>query len=230
MIETILLTATIDPGGVPIHIKDPVERLTQYAISLLCWIREGPFDQIVLCDNSGYTNLEPLRRIAAATNRKVEIISFKGNHGSLTKGKGYGEAEIMEHAFRHSALIRSSWSIWKVTGRLYVPNAAKVQEVHHNDRHVMTSDTRYFKISQNFFWCHLHPHKEALDDNRPEGNIESVYGHVIAAMSDHYIQVFREPIELVGQGGGSGMWYGPYPKWAVEEARQIISSASPTGG
>jgi hypothetical protein len=129
----------------------------------------------------------------------------------------------MEKAFMESDLIRRSWAVWKVTGRLYVSNAARLKEVHKDYRHVMTSDTRYFKISQNFYWCHLHHLKAAMDERRSEGNIESVYGHGIAHLGyNGYLQVFKENVDYVGQGGGSGMWYGPYPEWAVKEAQRLV--------
>lgn len=229
MIETILLTATVDPGNVQAAVKDPIQRLTQYATSLLCWVRTGPFDRIVVCENSGYENLEPLHKIAASTSKKVEILSFRGNVEAQTRGKGYGEAEIMEHAFRNSKLIRESWTVWKVTGRLYVLNAEKIRKVHLGDRHVMTSDTRFYKISQNFYWCHLHHLKDGLDDSRSEGFIESVYGHQLMAMNEGYVKVFREQIILAGQGGGSGSWYGDYPEWAVTEATGLTAASRAAG-
>lgn len=221
MDECILLTATIDPGRSPVFVKDPLERLEQYVTSVLLWATEGPFEKIVFCENSAYQNLDPIREAMNGTGREIEIISFDGNGRAQDRGKGCGEADIMEKAFLDSKVIRSAWTIWKVTGRLYVPNAGQLQELHKDHRHVMTSDTRYFKISQNFFWCHLFPASGVIDDRRSEGNLESVYGHIIAAMNEHYLQVFREPISFVGQQGGSGMWYAPYPEWAVEKAKKL---------
>ncbi|NJN06021.1 MAG: hypothetical protein HC814_06155 [Rhodobacteraceae bacterium] len=216
------MTATINPGNTPIKLRSPFVRMRHYVMSLLMWIREGPFDNIVFVESSNHEDLSPLHTVVKSSNRKVEFISFEGSLETQERGKGFGEAEATAKAFSESKILKRSWDIWKVTGRLYVPNAAKLKEVHKDQRHVITSDTRYYKISQNFYWCHLHHLRDVIDDRRSEGFIESVYGHAIAPMNGNYRTHFKEPIEYIGQGGGSGKWYGQFPDWVVEEAQRIM--------
>lgn len=54
----------------------------------------------------------------------MEFISFQGNQAAPTRGKGYAELQLIDHAMRTSSLIAVSDVIIKCTGRLTIGNAA----------------------------------------------------------------------------------------------------------
>ena len=118
----LLLTATIDPGEC-CHLvrRDPAVREADYLGALQSWIEETNFP-IVFCENSGY-DLSRIRHLVARyPERRVELLQFRGNDQSKIRGKGYGELLIMEHALKHSRILRRSKYMVKVTGRLFISN------------------------------------------------------------------------------------------------------------
>ena len=159
--ETLLLTACIQPKGVPfLSITDPEVRLTQYIHSILKWLSSPVTQHIVVCDNSGFkADFSELSSLAAQMNKEFEFISFSGNDYSAIYGKGYGEGEIMEYALSHSDILNRSNVFYKVTGRLFVLNHKKIFAAHSRDSCVFSSvsfrekprirrvDTRFFKVS-----------------------------------------------------------------------------------
>lgn len=216
--ETLLLTATVDPGPTPVlRLRDPRERLVHYVASLLAWSKDGPFDQIVICENSGNGRLfEGLR---GSISRKLEIITFPGNEESWTFGKGRGEGRILEKAFTESEAIRESDYVWKATGRIFVQNAARLMALHRWDPNVIDhGDTRYFKVSVPFFkerMIHLY-----RDVNDHKGvSIEVAYRRALEKESS--VVPFLEPKDYIGQDAGSGNWHRPFPEDLFSRARRI---------
>jgi len=106
---------------------DPEERARQYMDALSWYIRETTIKKIIVCDNTGYSYPSTLQQLAAAHDKKLELLSFSGNSAAVEKyGKGYGEGEIMEYTMAHSVLLREAEGFIKVTGRLKVVNINKI--------------------------------------------------------------------------------------------------------
>jgi len=71
------------------------ERLADYIGSLIRWIDESDFDQLVFCENSGYPyDYGSLQRRARLKGKGFEVLVFDGNKESASRGKGFGEGEI----------------------------------------------------------------------------------------------------------------------------------------
>ena len=116
----ILLTACVNPGGMPFTVlTDTSERLRQYRDALNFYLRETTMP-IVFCENT-LCDISDDYKQYIETGR-LEYITFDGNNFDKSRGKGYGEAIIMEEAFRKSAIIQPSDIIVKITGRLKVLN------------------------------------------------------------------------------------------------------------
>ena len=113
----LLLTATLTPGYVPYLLRtDIVQRENDYIKAVRCWLLHGI--PIVFVDNSN-TRSEKIIALLNQSNSN-EYITFQSAVSIL--GKGNGEMEIIDYAFKHSGLISQFDTIIKVTGRLYVPN------------------------------------------------------------------------------------------------------------
>jgi hypothetical protein len=106
---------------------DAGERERQYFDSLEFYIRETPFQRIIVCDNSGYAYPQSMLRLAAEHHKQLELLSFTGDKPAMERhGKGYGEGEIMKFALTHSRLLEEVEGFLKVTGRLKLINTEKL--------------------------------------------------------------------------------------------------------
>jgi hypothetical protein len=170
----LLLTATIDPGATLMVARhDPLVRLADYMSALGAWLSSGAAPRVVFCENSGY-DLAPLQRLVSSHgNHKVELISFSGNEPGATRGKGYSELKLIDHALKESSLLAASDVIVKCTGRLTVRNGLDVlHAVAKSDFDVMCSlkqhlswaDSRLFAATPAFFNQYLLPRIDMIDD------------------------------------------------------------------
>lgn len=81
--ETVLLTGTIAPkSNVPLlKVTDPLTRYAQYKETIVKYIQDSNFDQIIFCENSGYKipDQEFLYTTAKKYKKNIEILQFDGN-------------------------------------------------------------------------------------------------------------------------------------------------------
>lgn len=149
----LLLTSTIHvehreflgPGG---RVNSEV-RLRDYVGALESWItRQHSIRDIVFVDNSGYP-LDALREVVdrhAATGKRVELHSFRTTGYSTTRGRSFGELDIMRTALERSALLRNATHFAKVTGRVFVPNIDAIMSRLASDVDVVG------RLSHNLTW------------------------------------------------------------------------------
>ncbi|MFN8353465.1 MAG: hypothetical protein U0Y10_03390 [Spirosomataceae bacterium] len=157
----ILLTGNIAPSGVPNLVRsNPSERENDYVQSLTKWLETG--HSVVFCENSGYCST----RISALFEKypNGEFLQFATTQSHL--GKGHGEAEIMEYAYRYSTKLQqhSGW-IAKVTGRNFVENykpifssvvsIEKGEIVANLEDNLRFADSRMFFFKSAFFESYL---------------------------------------------------------------------------
>jgi len=109
------------PGGR----LDTKQRLGDYTSALEAWItRQDTLRDIVFVDNSGYP-LDALQQVVdrnAAAGKRVELISFRTEGYSASRGRSYGELDILRMALSRSALLAQADVFAKVTGRVFIPN------------------------------------------------------------------------------------------------------------
>ena len=118
----ILLTGCINPNGMAFTaLTDATIRLKQYVTAINYYLNNTNYP-IVFSENSG-TSINSYFN-SYNNNKRLELLSFKGNNNK-DRGKGYGEAEIIDYALKKSLIIEShknNCSIIKITGRLIVRN------------------------------------------------------------------------------------------------------------
>lgn len=116
----ILLTACVNPGGMPFTVlNDTSERLNQYREALDFYLSETILP-IVFCENTMCDISNEYSEFIESG--RMEYIAFNGNDFDKSKGKGFGEAIILQTAISRSSLIDEKTMIIKVTGRLKVFN------------------------------------------------------------------------------------------------------------
>lgn len=141
MAQTVILLITgavnISAFKIPYtRLTDPKVRLQQYLDSLEYAIEHyHRVNHIVFCENTGYEyDYLQLQEKAVQKGKTLEVISFQGNYPFIeTKGKGYGEGEIIEYALKKSKTLQESDFFYKLTGRIIVKNMDRVMDSTRSD-------------------------------------------------------------------------------------------------
>lgn len=123
--RALLLTATVrpHPGVTNLSLREPAERLEQYAQSLAYALQHyRSIDTITFAENSG-VGLGDLEAIARAGAHGVpcELLDCRSDFdGSF--GKGFGEFEMVRAAMERSARLGAAATVVKLTGLQRVEN------------------------------------------------------------------------------------------------------------
>jgi len=175
----ILLTACVNPQGMTYTaLQDKDERLRQYQHALQ-WYLDNTKSPILFVENTGY-DITPMYADAIASGR-LEVLTFQGNDFDKSKGKGYGEALIIEYALTHSEFLKGDVNVLKITGRLICENVGKMA------RRYTDTDTVYGQKLQD-----------------PDGNME-MSSQVIVAPTTFWKDYFISQKE--GIDDGAHYWF-----------------------
>lgn len=211
----ILLTACVNPGGMPFTLlTDTSERLRQYRDALNFYLRETTMP-IVFCENT-LCDISDDYKQYIETGR-LEYITFDGNNFDKSRGKGYGEAIIMEEAFRKSAIIQPSDIIVKITGRLKVLNinllikdnsrlfANTIQTLNPSNDFV---DSRVFISPLSFLQDSFLPQKHLINDNDNSFFEHVLFKSFMQRKCFMFVPFLHIP-EILGMSGSNGTEYKP---------------------
>ncbi|WP_455664229.1 hypothetical protein [Phocaeicola sp.] len=116
----VLLTACVDPKGMSYtYLVDNNVRKQQYMTALFFYLQKTSYP-IVFCENTlcDFSNLF----VDYVNIGRLEYLTFDGNNFDKSKGKGYGEVEILEYAFNNSYFLKDADMVVKITGRLQCVN------------------------------------------------------------------------------------------------------------
>ena len=183
----LLLTATIDPRGMPMTLRtDPSVRMNDYKSALVKW-RAAIDAPIIFCENSG-ADLSPLQDALGADADRVEWLSFEAPPFPARRGKSYGEALIVRHALDHSAVLENSSHLVKMTGRVFVSNASRLwRELPDIDvscdlcpYRLVVTESRLFSATPQFVRDYFLPETELIDEGAvPIVHFERALGRAI---------------------------------------------------
>lgn len=130
--QVLLMTATIAPNVAPGQVAraDPELRRRDYEATLAAYLALPlPWpERILFCENSG-ADLGSLRRLAAEENPHRRPVDFLpcDTAGFTHRSKGIAELALLDAAM-DAAFARDAPGplVWKVTGRLFVRNFARM--------------------------------------------------------------------------------------------------------
>lgn len=215
----LLLTGCINPNGMPFtSLTNSSVRQVQYIHSINYYIHNTSFP-IVFVENSN-TDVSHIFH-PSLLNSRIEFLTFCGNK-KKDKGKGYGEAEIIEHALLYSKIIASTnkqCCIIKITGRLIIKNIKELICNHypfqgHNNIVVSYNsdfsfaDSRVIVAPFNFYIAFLKNKEQINDFNKIY--FENVLSDSIKQVKEyHYYPFYSEP-QIIGMSGSTGEEYLPY--------------------
>lgn len=207
----ILLTGCINPNGMSFtSLTDVNERQKQYIHAINYYLGKTNC-KIIFCENSN-TDICPFFN-HNEYKKRLEILTFSGNQDKQ-RGKGYGEAEIIEYALLHSSFIHPNNIIIKITGRLIVNNVNQILQtlkykkkdfvlcLFHSD--LTFADSRIILATTSFYEEFLH-NKNKINDN--DGMyFEHVLSSSVLNSSIPYIPLSDEPL-ITGESGSTGEIY-----------------------
>lgn len=168
--SALLLTACIAPQW-NIASKKAVDlkkekRLKEYDTAIRYYLDDVSFENIVICDNSGYQGeyIQKWQDIALKNKKKLEYISYKWNTKSSIYGYGYGECEIIDYAFETSEILNKSETWFKITGRYILKDINTLTQICHTPLyfHKQGIFDSPFTVSTSFFKISNHVYKETL--------------------------------------------------------------------
>lgn len=209
----ILLTACVNPGGMTFTVlTDTSERLRQYREALDFYLLETTLP-IVFCENTLCDFSEDYKEYI--TSGRLEYITFDGNNFDKSRGKGYGEALIMEEAFRHSRLLDQCNFVVKITGRLIVRNISQLVK---DNRRMFTdtiqtfypnnnmADSRLVILPKLFCIVDFLARKDSINDTEGYYFEHLLYDAVISRKKYIYVPFLHVPL-IDGVSGSTGNLY-----------------------
>lgn len=187
------------------------ERKTQYVNAIRYYLNNTIFP-VVFAENSG-TDISFLFQDLIDSGR-LECLSYIGNQNK-EKGKGYGEAEIIEFAINNSRVIDEKCIIIKITGRLIIKNINRILRrlktrtdfvscQFHSD--LKFADSRLVCASTAFYHQFLN-FKEQINDQKGVF-FEHILSSSVLNSNLCYIPFSEEPI-FIGKSGTTGDIYHP---------------------
>ncbi len=170
--ETLLLTWTIAPHKNITWYKSttlvPKERYNEYIQTIIFYITQSDFAQIVFCENSNacFHNLELVQELCKIYNKTFELLQFCGDTQKVIDlWYWYWDAECMDFAFDHSKLLRNCENFYKISGRYKVSNINIIIKKYIYDSNVFyqaspiwffTIMTWFIKINKHFYKKHFY--------------------------------------------------------------------------
>lgn len=214
----ILLTACVNPNGMSFtYLQDKDIRLKQYEEALEWYLRNTQYP-IVFVENTGYDIT--CRFEAAIISGRLEVLTFQGNNYDRSKGKGYGEALIIQYAITNSQLLKKASIIIKITGRLKISNLKyllkeirKVDTVYvkfasRKEKNVLMFESFFFAAPSNFFDDYFLKHIDEIDDSKLCYFEKVLYDTVIEwRIAGHKQVELLLPILVDGVSGSTGRAY-----------------------
>lgn len=231
----LLLTGCINPNGMPFtSLTDNSVRKEQYIKAINYYIHHTDYP-IVFVENSN-TDISDCFAPTISSNR-IEVLTFYGNNNK-NRGKGYGEAEIIEYALKYSQFIASSnreCTLVKITGRLIIENLKDIinkRFIFQRQNSIVVSynsdftlaDSRVIIAPFNFYISFLE-NKELINDFN-NTYFETVLSDSIKqSIKFHYYPFYIEP-QITGISGSTGEEYLPYKRNIKRRIIYLIHSTT----
>lgn len=211
----ILLTGCVNPCGMSrTALQDPQVRKQQYLAAIRFYLSNTCIP-IVFVEN---TNTDISSEFSSVDGSKIEFITFSGNDFDKTKGKGYGEALMIEHALKTSLFINKDSIVIKITGRLMIENFEElIREIKSPNciyanlvrgKYGLERKSYFFCAPSNFLKDYFLPSKDKINDSAGVYFERHLYNMSIEWVKDGgRAKEFKQPILVDGISGSTGKKY-----------------------
>lgn len=230
---TLLLTACINPKNmIYTSVIDVSVRTAQYIEALNFYLKKTNFP-IVFVENTRSDISDSFKEYQG--NGRLEYLTFNGNNFDRNKGKGYGEAEILEYAICHSVFLQKTDFIVKVTGRLKVLNVMTLLQIHKyflfcSDIQCVLNlkdsfaDSRLFIATVDFLQNNFLEKKEMINDKKGVYLEHVLFNSIYYQNKYVFYPFFLRPI-ISGISGTSGKpyWEGNYYRVKLTHFQEMLN-------
>lgn len=219
----ILMTACINPSDmIYTTITDVDIRKLQYIEALTFYLKVTYFP-VIFVENTGSDVSAFFEEYIKAG--RLEYLTFQGNSFDKNKGKGYGEAEILEYAVCHSTFLQNIDFIVKVTGRLKVINIVSLIRFHQwvlprcciqcvVDMDTFFADSRIFISTLSFIKDNFLVKRELINDTEGAYFEHILFESIFQQNDCVFYPFFLRPI-VHGISGTSGQKYWEGNNWGI---------------
>lgn len=213
----VVLTATICPcpNQVYLALSNPKTRLEQYRKAVAFYLNCKEVSGVILCDNSMSVDSDFTyeTELARKMGKPLEIMYIHTDECKISQyGKGYGEAEILDHVVSHSSLLDENDRFLKVTGRLMLTNADTLIKKAESEIDIVINQCGDASVDSRFFIAKVDVYKHLFSNVKYSVNdnagkyLENVYYDVITSNCIRTESFFRFP-RVKGQSGSLGYQY-----------------------
>lgn len=213
----VVLTATISPctNQAYLALSNPKTRLEQYRKAIVFYLNCKEVSGVILCDNSMSVDSDFFqeKEKAKKIGKPLEIMYIHTDESKISQyGKGYGEAEILDHVVNHSCLLKQNDRFLKVTGRLMLTNADTLIKKAEPDIDIVINQCGEASVDSRFFIAKVGMYKQFFGEAKYSVNdnvgkyLENIYYDVITSNIIRTESFFRFP-RVKGQSGSLGYQY-----------------------
>lgn len=180
--KVLLLTGTVNSSGVHFMERNNTEeRLKDYLGALKRWLQTDEI-KIVFVENSSFPKESLGNDIVL--NKNFEYLTYNGQDFSRSRGKGFGEINSFEFAFKNSKLIKEADYVVKCNGRYFFKGYSKFENLDSDvigdfSDNLTYMDSRVFGFKKSFFKDYFLKYKDLIDDSK------GVYFEHVLAMATH---------------------------------------------
>jgi hypothetical protein len=210
----LLITSAINVTAPGTKLDDPSERLALTLVGIERWLQDDSVPALVIVDGSGFDYSSQLQELNYASPKHIEFLSFQNNRELVrSKGKGYGEGEIVLHALTHSKTLASAPCFAKSTAKLYVANYRKCLAAFNGEfmcgiygkNRIRCLDARFYLSSRDFWLRHFSRAHFQVDDSNGY-YIEHSY---LDRLRENGIKSFTLPVPplIEGRSGSDNIEY-----------------------
>ena len=213
----LITTAVSPPAGVHLlKMNAHLDRLLATKAAIYFWMLSG-VKKIVITDatDSVILNDEDLS-IAKSLDVNIEQLKYQQNSDNiLQRGKGFGEAKLLEFTFQESEILKSSSVFFKCTGKLFVNNFEEILKIINSNKinslfwrwgdgiYNFTHDyvdTRFYYSNKNIYLEKILPFLLETDERTTNNHERQAYK---AVNQTHKTSAVQRPV-IIGYGGGGG--------------------------
>lgn len=218
----LLITSAVNVSAPLVEITDAARRAELTLAAIAEWVRIVPGIEIVICDGSGYDFGPDVKRIFPAGS--IECLYFRNNTEMvMSRGKGFGEGEIVAHAISHSRFIGSCNYFAKCTSKLWVENydacltgfngvfnSEMAFNGYRSIRGYRHCETRFYVTGKKFYCDNLSMCHTLVQDYRGY-YLEHAFRDVLRKRGTKHI-VFKTLPLVYGYSGTTGQFFNPAPE------------------
>jgi hypothetical protein len=213
----LLITSAARPEPDLVVLNDTNLRIGYTLESIKLWAKHHPTLEIVLCDGSGYDFSKMISEDDHLVQANIEVLFFQNDSARVRdKGKGYGEAQIVQYALENSKTLARHPFFSKCTAKLFLKNYSEITmrfsgsiNIEKGYLSIMSTnfndcDTRFYITSKEYYRRHLLDSYHFVDD--PKGiYLEHVFAQKIKESGVSNVDFRCKPL-LQGYSGTSGKY------------------------